>query len=152
MRMLRELFPFTKAVPPVTANLASGSFGTTLIETAFVPRGRVTIEPAAVSTLLIKMFFTPASLEAGTVTVTLKLWVAPLSAVTRAVTKFEPKRKPVAPVITTLDLASFAVATTETLVVPGLTSTTPLVGAWPSMVKTFKLVSVDTGRTNRVTV
>ena len=88
--------------------------------------------------------------DSGTLTVTLYVLVAPLSAVTRTVTTLSPTRRPVLPEIATEDVAAVAVATTGTVVVPGATSTTLFTE--PLTVNVDKVTSVDSGRTFNVTV
>ena len=78
--------------------------------------------------------------------------VAPLSAVTRTVTKLSPTRRPVPPEITTDERVSVASATTTAIVATGSTVTTPETALSPFTVKVFREVSVDKGRTFKVTV
>ena len=62
--------PATSPVPPVTTNLACESAVATLTATPVVPRGRFTVEPAAVSTELIDKVLRAVLSDAGTFTVT----------------------------------------------------------------------------------
>ena len=62
--------PATRPVAPVTTNFACESAVATLTATPVVPRGRFTVEPAAVSTPLIDKLLKAVLLDAGTLTVT----------------------------------------------------------------------------------
>ena len=78
--------------------------------------------------------------------------VAPFSAVTRTVKALSPTRRPDPPEITTDARESVASATTTALVATGSTVTTPLTALTPFTVKVFREVSVEIGRTFKVTV
>ena len=133
--------------------LACGSLGTANADTALVPLGNAMNAPPWYSLPFTVNDLSPTLLDAGTRTVSLYRRLAPLSAVIRTESALSPRRRPVAPVTTTDDLVLLATATTGTLVVPGATITTESgLAAFPSTVRLARPVSVEIGRTNRVTV